>query len=352
MGGPGPGLQARSAGPVGRMGCILPATSYPLPPPPPRLSPSAACTPRRRVGADAPRLVAAAAPRAAGVKCTAGSNAWPSRVAACAWAQHDVRLASMSRAAGSLPQFPAFHRRQSPRSCADQIVDGVKDTKPAARLMSAAPASRLARCSPCEWHAGSPYAALQPLFPSRYDGATGAACCPTVSDPAVLIPPSRTSRKSDGACNEQEARGGSCGGAQSPSPTWQARLRRGVTTGISSALTCVHYCLVLACLSLLWTRRRALPFGLESCRCKPSCLSEARASRWSPAGSLAPGGRTGGVRRASLLLLVPWLAVCTAAGTICSNEPTVCDGTYSGTSLCALPTTLSPPLHSDSARGR
>ena len=206
------------------------------------------------------------------------------------------------------------------------------------------PASRLAHCPPCEWHAGSPYAALQPLFPSRYDGATGAACCPTVSDPAVLIPPSQTSRKRDGACNEQEARGGACGGAQSP---WQARLRQGVTTRISSALTCVHCCLVLACLSLLWTRRRALPFGPESCRCKPSCLSEARASRWSPAGSLAPGGRNGGVRRASLLLLVPWLAVCTAGGgTLCSNEPTACDGTYSGTTLCALPTTLSPPLRS------
>ena len=258
-----------------------------------------------------------------------------------------MRLGAARRAAGldvsgcrKPASVSAFHRRQSPRSCADQIVDGVKDTKPAARLMSAAPASRLARCSPCEWHAGSPYAALQPLFPSRYDGATGAACCPTVSDPAVLIPPSRTSS----SLNEQEARGGSCGGAQSP---WQARLRQGVTTRISSALTCVHYCLVLACLSLLWTRRRALPFGLESCRCKPSCLSEVRASRWSPAGSLAPGGRTvGRVRRASLLLLVPWLAVCTAAGTICSNEPTVCDGTYSGTELCALPTTLSPPLRS------
>ena len=337
MGGPGPGRQASGAGPVGRMGCILPATSYHVPT-------SAVCNPRRRVGAEARRLHTPA-PRAAGVECTAGSNAWPSRVGR-------LRLGAARRAAGldvsgcrKPASVSAFHRRQRPPSCADQIVDGVKDTKPAARLMSAAPASRLARCSPCEWHAGSPYSSLQPLFPSRYDGATGAACCPTVSDPAVLIPPSRTSS----SLNEQEARGGACGGAQSP---WQARLRQGVTTRISSALTCVHCCLVLACLSLLWTRRRALPFGLESCRCKPSCLSEARASRWSPAGSLAPGGRTGGVRRASLLLLVPWLAVCTAAGTICSNEPTVCDGTYSGTELCALPTTLSPPLHSDSARGR
>ena len=270
---------------------------------------------------------------------TRGRLGWPlapGRSTTCGW----PRCLGLPEASVS-----AFHRRQSPPSCAYQIVDGVKDTKPAARLMSAAPASRLAHCAPCEWHAGSPYAALQPLLPSRYDGATGAACWPTVSDPAVLIPPSRTSS----SLNEQEARGGACGGAQSP---WQARLRQGVTTGISSALTCVHCCLVLACLSLLWTRRRALPFGLESCRCKPSCLSEARASRWSPAGSLAPGGRTGGVRRASLLLLVPWLAVCTAAGTICSNEPTVCDGTYSGTELCAVPTTLSPPLRSDSARGR
>ena len=162
MGGPAPGRQARSAGPVGRMGCIWPARRYQVAP---RVT-SAACTPRRRVGVEARRLDTPA-PRAAGVRCTAGSNAWPSRVAACAWVQHEVRLASMSRAAGSLPQFPAFHRRQSPRSCADQIVDGVQDTKPAARLMSAAPASRLAHCSPCEWHAGSPYAALQPLFPSQ-----------------------------------------------------------------------------------------------------------------------------------------------------------------------------------------
>ena len=55
-----------------------------------------------------------------------------------------------------------------------------------------------------------------------------------------------------------------------------------------------------------------------------------------------PTPTMGGVRRASLLLLVPWLAVCTAQGTICSNEPTVCLGTYTGINdfrdhLCALP---------------
>ena len=307
------------------------------------LTPSAACTPRRRVGVEAPRLDTPA-PRAAGVECTAGSNAWPSRVGR-------LRLGAARRAAGldvsgcrkpaSVSRFPP--QAEPPQLC---VPDCRQSHQARGPVDECSPASRLAHCPPCEWHAGSPYAALQPLLPSRYDGATGAACCPTVSDPAVLIPPSRTSS----SLNEQEARGGACGGAQSP---WQARLRQGVTTGISSALTCVHCCLVLACLSLLWTRRRALPFGLESCRCKPSCLIKARASRWSPAGSLAPGGRTvGRVRRASLLLLVPWLAVCTAAGTICSNEPTVCDGSFSGTELCALPTTLSPPLHSDSARGR
>ena len=160
LGGPAPGRQARSAGPVGRMGCIWPAKRYPLPP---QASPSAACTPRRRVGAEARRLDTPA-PRAAGVRCTAGSNAWPSRVGR-------LRLGAARRAAGldvsgcrKPASVSAFHRRQSPPSCADQIVDGVQDTKPAARLMSAAPASRLARCSPCEWHAGSPYAALQASF--------------------------------------------------------------------------------------------------------------------------------------------------------------------------------------------
>ena len=157
---------------------------------------------------------------------------------------------------------------------------------------------------------------------------------------------SLTSRKNGGAFNGQEARGG-CGGAQpSPTPTWQAWLWQGVTTVLSSALAFVLCGFVLVCLPLLWTRLCALPFALESYRCKPSRLSEVRASRC-PAGRLAPRGRTGGVRRASLLLLAPWLAVCTAAGTICSNEPTVCDGTYSGITLCALPPPLSPPQNTD-----
>ena len=164
---------------------------------------------------------------------------------------------------------------------------------------------------------------------------------------------SRKSRKTDGAFNEQEAKGGGGGARPSPTPTWLAWLWQGVTMVVPTALACVLRCLVLVCLPLLWTRQRASPFALlESYRCKPSRLSEVRASRC-PAGRLAPGGRTvGGVRRASLLLLMPWLAVCTAAGTVCSNEPTACDGTYSGTELCAFAPTLCPPRNSDSARGR
>ena len=149
---------------------------------------------------------------------------------------------------------------------------------------------------------------------------------------------SRTSRTPDGAFNGQEARGGGGGAQPSSTPKWLAWLWQGVTMVVPTALACVLCCLVLVCPPLLWTRQRALPFALlESYRSKPSRFSEVRASRC-PAGRLAPGGRTvGGVRRASLLLLVPWLAVCTAAGTICSNAPTVCDGSYSGNRLYALP---------------
>ena len=121
----------------------MPATSYPLPPP--LQTPSAACTPRRRVGADARRLDAAA-PRAAGVKCTAGSNAWPSRVAACAWVQHEVRLASMSRAAGSLsfrfppqaepPQLCGPDCRRRPRHQARGPVDECSPGEPPCALLS------------------------------------------------------------------------------------------------------------------------------------------------------------------------------------------------------------------------
>jgi hypothetical protein len=40
-------------------------------------------------------------------------------------------------------------------------------------------------------------------------------------------------------------------------------------------------------------------------------------------------------RAAPLLLLAAWLGVCSAKGTVCSVQPSVCSGTYSSPSLCA-----------------
>ena len=127
----------KQCGTCGTDGMHLACQKVSAPPTPLPEVTSAACTPRRRVGVEARRLDTPAL-RAAGVKCTAGSNAWPSRVGR-------LRLGAARRAAGldvsgcrKPASVSAFHRRQSPRSCADQIVDGVQDTKPAARLMSAA----------------------------------------------------------------------------------------------------------------------------------------------------------------------------------------------------------------------
>ena len=46
-------------------------------------------------------------------------------------------------------------------------------------------------------------------------------------------------------------------------------------------------------------------------------------------------GLSRGVCRALLLMLASWLGGCDAAGTVCSRKPTICDGTYIGTTLCA-----------------
>ena len=51
----------------------------------------------------------------------------------------------------------------------------------------------------------------------------------------------------------------------------------------------------------------------------------------------------GACRTALLLILASWLGDCDASYTICSREPEVCNGTYSGTSLCAH-TRCVPPL--------
>jgi hypothetical protein len=173
----------------------------------------------------------------------------------------------------------------------------------------------------------------------------GLPLCQAAGALAFSANTSRTSRTPDGAFNGQEARGGGGGAQPSPTPTWLAWLWQGVTIAVTTVLVFALCCLVLVCPPLLWSRQRAIPFALlESYRSKPSRLSEVRASRC-PAGRRAPGGRTvGGVRRASLLLLVPWLAVCTAAGTICSNKPTVCDGTYSGTQLYLYSNSLTGSL--------
>ena len=47
------------------------------------------------------------------------------------------------------------------------------------------------------------------------------------------------------------------------------------------------------------------------------------------------GQKRGMRRNAPLLLLAAWLGVCSAKGTLCSVQPSVCSGTYSGISLCA-----------------
>ena len=70
--------------------------------------------------------------------------------------------------------------------------------------------------------------------------------------------------------------------------------------------------------------------------------------RWHPNLCALPmrheqGVTRGAWRTALLLILASWLGDCDASYTICSREPEVCNGTYSGTSLCAH-TRCVPPL--------
>ena len=101
---------------------------------------------------------------------------------------------------------------------------------------------------------------------------------------------------------------------------------------------CVLGCLAV-CLLLLLRAERASRVSGELHGCKPRgargvCALRRAACRCLP--RTAYHGLTRGVcRTALLLMLVSWLGGCDAAGTICSNEPTACDGTYSYTSLCA-----------------
>ena len=101
--------------------------------------------------------------------------------------------------------------------------------------------------------------------------------------------------------------------------------------GPAWVLGCLAVCLLL----LLRTERASqLSGGLRGCR--PRCARGECSLRRAACRRTAYHGLTRGVCRAALLLvLASWLGGCNAAGTVCSNEPTACDGTYSGTRLCA-----------------
>ena len=101
---------------------------------------------------------------------------------------------------------------------------------------------------------------------------------------------------------------------------------------------CVLCCLA-AFLLLLWHTKRTSSLGgaLHGCKSRGTrevcAMKHATGSRRLRPTHCGQGCGVSGV--ATLLMLATWLGGCAAAGTICSNEPTVCNGTYSGTSLCA-----------------
>eukprot|EP00964_Phaeocystis_antarctica_P086972 scaffold55114_cov56-Phaeocystis_antarctica.AAC.1 len=104
--------------------------------------------------------------------------------------------------------------------------------------------------------------------------------------------------------------------------------------GPAGVLGCLAVCLLL----LLRTERASrVSGGLRGCKprgARGACASRRAVCRCLP--RTAYHGLTRGVcRTALLLMLASWLGGCDAAGTVCSREPTACDGTYSGTSLCA-----------------
>ena len=101
---------------------------------------------------------------------------------------------------------------------------------------------------------------------------------------------------------------------------------------------CVLSCLAVCLLLLLRTERASrVSGGLRGCKPRGArgvCASRRAACRRLP--RTAYQGLTRGVCRTALLLMIAsWLGGCDAAGTVCSNEPTICDGTYSGKYLCA-----------------
>ena len=103
-------------------------------------------------------------------------------------------------------------------------------------------------------------------------------------------------------------------------------------------IACTLCCLV-ECMLLLWLTKTASGLGGEPRGCKPRGVCEACAPRRAasnPRPRPTHRGQRSGLRRAALLLLlVAQLRAGAAAGTICSVMPTVCNGTFSGTTLCA-----------------
>ena len=78
------------------------------------------------------------------------------------------------------------------------------------------------------------------------------------------------------------------------------------------------------------------PHGCKSCPAR----TEEGCPRPRPRSSAKSGGKCGsrcGAQLLLLLLLAAWLRGCSAGGTVCSTNPEACNGTYSGTELCAAP---------------
>ena len=112
----------------------------------------------------------------------------------------------------------------------------------------------------------------------------------------------------------------------------------GVIMSDPNLSACVLGCLAVCLLLLLRTERASrVSGGLRGCKPRGArgvCASRRAACRRLP--RTAYHGLTRGVCRTALLLrMASWLGGCDAYGTVCSRVPSACDGTYSGTSLCA-----------------
>ena len=119
---------------------------------------------------------------------------------------------------------------------------------------------------------------------------------------------------------------------------------------------CVLGCLAVCLLLLLRTERASrVSGGLRGCKPRGArgvCALRRAACRRLP-GTAYTGLTRGVCRTALLLVLASLLGGCDATGTVCSHEPTACNGTYSGTELCApLPACHVPPTNVGNGGGR